>query len=743
MEHRRAWITVADGTRLAAQLWLPEERPAPVLLEALPYRMDDLTAAYASEYERLCEEGGFAVCRLDLRGTGSSEGIATDEYTAAGARRHLRGDRLARRAGLVERPRRHVRHLVVGLQLAPGRVPAPARARRDRADLRLGRPLHRRRPLHGRRAARRSTSSTRCSTWSPCNALPPVPAVFGDGWRDEWQRRVDEAEPWLLRWLEEQADGPYWRHGSVRPDYERITCPTMIVAGWADGYRTTRFRAFEALPLPEARADRPVEPHVDRDVAARAAHRPRPGADPLVRPLARATSRTASTRSRRSRCSRAARRGRRPTSPRCAASGAAEATWPPERLTRARRCVPPASGTRRRSTSAATSAARPGSRAPARLPWGQPDDQRADDALSLVYDWEPLAAELDVMGHPRVRLTVDLAGARRLPLGQALRRLPRRHVRARRAADPQPHPPRRPRRTARARARRADRDRDRARGDLVDLRARPSRAAVARRRRLAEHLAAAGAAQPLDGRSRQRRAACFRSSTGRAPLPPPVAAADDGHGHARAEPDERPASGRLAVRGRPDRPRDARGHVATARTTRRRSGRGSRSATRAPSASRRTIPRSPGRGAGPRTGSPGPRPTSVRRRRLDLRSDAEAYHVVIDARRRGARRARPTDANVPPRAAVRAHDPAAARVGAGSTRPEACAVSAHRRDRPRSCPGSAQPRDTQPRSRRRILGVGSARRYPSRSVIARVRRADSADGTGSRAGCASGPAPRR
>ena len=42
--------------------------------------MDDLTASYASEYERLCEEGGFAVCRLDLRGTGSSEGIATDEY---------------------------------------------------------------------------------------------------------------------------------------------------------------------------------------------------------------------------------------------------------------------------------------------------------------------------------------------------------------------------------------------------------------------------------------------------------------------------------------------------------------------------------------------------------------------------------------------------------------------------------------------------------------------------------------
>ncbi|MGL6278116.1 MAG: CocE/NonD family hydrolase, partial [Gaiella sp.] len=62
MEHRRAWIPLADGVRLAARLWLPDARPAPVVLEALPYRMDDLTASYAGEYERLCEEGGLAVC---------------------------------------------------------------------------------------------------------------------------------------------------------------------------------------------------------------------------------------------------------------------------------------------------------------------------------------------------------------------------------------------------------------------------------------------------------------------------------------------------------------------------------------------------------------------------------------------------------------------------------------------------------------------------------------------------------
>src|SRR5262249_50270019 len=44
-----------------------------------------------------------------------------------------------------------------------------------------------------------------------------------------------------------------------------------------------------------------------------------------------------------------------------------------------------------------------------KLPWGQPDDQRPDDVWSLTYDWEPLTAELDVMGHPVVRVDVVVA----------------------------------------------------------------------------------------------------------------------------------------------------------------------------------------------------------------------------------------------------------------------------------------------------------------------------------------------
>jgi uncharacterized protein len=40
------------------------------------------------------------------------------------------------------------------------------------------------------------------------------------------------------------------------------------------------------------------------------------------------------------------------------------------------------------------------------LPFGEPWDQRPDEAFSLVYDWPRLDEPLEIMGHPRVELTV-------------------------------------------------------------------------------------------------------------------------------------------------------------------------------------------------------------------------------------------------------------------------------------------------------------------------------------------------
>ena len=127
------------------------------------------------------------MCRLDLRGTGSSEGIATDEYTPQEQHDICRVIAWLAAAGLVQRHGRDVRHLVVGLQLAPDRLRAPTRAQGDRAiyatDDRYRDDVHymggalqgdrrdRLRALHGRR--QRAAAGA---------------AVFGPGWREQWAR---------------------------------------------------------------------------------------------------------------------------------------------------------------------------------------------------------------------------------------------------------------------------------------------------------------------------------------------------------------------------------------------------------------------------------------------------------------------------------------------------------------------------------------------------------------------------
>ena len=47
------FVPATDGTRLAITLYLPEgDGPFATLLEALPYRMNDVTSSYADGYVR-------------------------------------------------------------------------------------------------------------------------------------------------------------------------------------------------------------------------------------------------------------------------------------------------------------------------------------------------------------------------------------------------------------------------------------------------------------------------------------------------------------------------------------------------------------------------------------------------------------------------------------------------------------------------------------------------------------------
>jgi putative CocE/NonD family hydrolase len=240
-------IAMPDGIRLAATLYRPAtDQPVPCLLEALPYRKDDLTAGYRPEYARFRDEFGYAVARVDLRGSGSSGGIALDEYHP-----QEQADLHAVIEWLAAQPWCTGAVGMFGtswsgfnsLQMACANPPAlraviASHASDDRwSD-----------DVHYMGGALRLLDLVDYPLYMVAmNALPPVPALFGDGWHDEWTRRAQDTPPWLLRWLHEQADGAYWRHGSVRPGYDRIRTPTMLITGWADGYRNVGFRTLAAL----------------------------------------------------------------------------------------------------------------------------------------------------------------------------------------------------------------------------------------------------------------------------------------------------------------------------------------------------------------------------------------------------------------------------------------------------------------------------------------------------------------
>ena len=129
-EIEHAWIPLADGTRLAARIWLPEDAeddPVPAILEYLPYRKKDGTVVRDSKRQPYLAGHGYAAVRVDMRGTGESDGILHRRVHAAGAGRRARGPRLARRAALVHGQPRHVGHLLGRLQRAAGRRPPAAR----------------------------------------------------------------------------------------------------------------------------------------------------------------------------------------------------------------------------------------------------------------------------------------------------------------------------------------------------------------------------------------------------------------------------------------------------------------------------------------------------------------------------------------------------------------------------------------------------------------------------------------
>ncbi len=76
------WITMSDGTRLSAKIWKPKtnDKTKGAVLEYLPYRKDEFTALRDEIRHKYFAGFGYTAIRVDIRGTGDSEGIIEDEY---------------------------------------------------------------------------------------------------------------------------------------------------------------------------------------------------------------------------------------------------------------------------------------------------------------------------------------------------------------------------------------------------------------------------------------------------------------------------------------------------------------------------------------------------------------------------------------------------------------------------------------------------------------------------------------
>jgi len=251
-EIENLFITLADGCRLAARIWLPvdaEAKPVPAILEYLPYRKRDGTSERDQLTHPYFAGNGYACIRVDMRGSGESDGLLEDEYLKL-----EQDDCLEVLGWIAAQPWCTGKVGMIGiswggfngLQVAARRPPELAAvislcSTDDRyAD-----------DIHYMGGCLLNDNLQWSSVMFAYMARSPDKALLGERWRELWLNRLNHEPLLIANWLKHQRRDAFWKHGSISEDWSAITCPVYLVGGWADGYSNTIPRMLSHLQCPK------------------------------------------------------------------------------------------------------------------------------------------------------------------------------------------------------------------------------------------------------------------------------------------------------------------------------------------------------------------------------------------------------------------------------------------------------------------------------------------------------------
>lgn len=251
-EIENIFIPLSNGIRLTARIWMPEDaeqRAVPAVLEYLPYRKNDDMAVRDSLNHRYIAGCGYAAVRVDMRGSGDSDGILQDEYTEEEIT-----DGLELLEWLEQQPWCNGKVGMMGISWG-GFNSLQIAARRPKqlkaimpigfADDRYANDVH-----YQGGTVLASDMLPWASIMFAYQSLPPDPTTRED-WREEWLKRLATTPPYVEAWLSHQRRDAYWKHGSVCENYSDIQTPVYAVSGWGDAYKDSVLRLLENLTCPK------------------------------------------------------------------------------------------------------------------------------------------------------------------------------------------------------------------------------------------------------------------------------------------------------------------------------------------------------------------------------------------------------------------------------------------------------------------------------------------------------------